>query len=129
MKKLLLTLSHFLCLCLGVAQAQAETITLSPEQCTATNICFNVPNDAGVTIDYISNATQYQRLLVSINGDIYDSGLWTVTSLQDMPLYDPNGAVIYVTLTFSVTTKPCIRSGRVTVCPRLVTLTGGTIQR
>jgi hypothetical protein len=113
---------------LAIPVAHAETITLGSEACTSTNICYNVPNDSGATVDYISNATQYKRLVVSIDGNLYDSGLWTVTSLQDVPLYDPSGAVIYVTLNFSVKTKPCVRSGRVTVCPRFVELTGGTIQ-
>ncbi len=111
----------------GAASAQTTT-SLNKMSCTATNICFNVPNSGGLTIDYISNATQYKRLVVSINGDIYDSGLWAVHGgLTNVPLYDGGGAVIYVTLDFNVTVGTCVRQGRVTVCPRYVTLLDGTI--
>lgn len=123
------TILASLALLLVSVAAHAETITLSSEPCTATKICFNVPNDAGLTIDYISDATQYERLVVSIDGDIYDSGLWAVQSLADVPLYDGEGNVIYATLDISVVQKPCVRSGRVTVCPKVVTLFSGTIQR
>lgn len=122
------TLIAFACSFLFLAQAKAATISLGSETCTATKICFNVPNDAGVSVDYISNATQYGRLLVSLNGDIYDSGLWAYPTLNNSPLYDAKGAVIFVTLAFSEVHKPCVRSGRVTVCPVIITLTSGSIQ-
>lgn len=119
----------FACSFLFLATAHAETITLSSEPCTATKICFNVPNDTGVSVDYISNATQYGRLVVSLNGDIYDSGLWVFPTLNDSPLYNADGSkVIFVTLVFSEVRKPCVRSGRVTVCPVVITLTSGSIQ-
>lgn len=118
----------FACSFLFLAQAHSATITLGAEACTATRICFSVPNDADVSVDYISNATQYGRLVVSLNGDIYDSGLWAFPTLNGSPLYDANGAVIFVTLVFSETRKPCVRSGRVTVCPVVITLTSGSIQ-
>jgi hypothetical protein len=123
------SLIAFACSFIFLANAHAEAITLSPEPCTATRICFNVPNDAGVSVDYISDATQYGRLVVSLNGDIYDSGLWTYPSLNNSPLYDAKGAVIYVTLAISEVHKPCVRSGRATVCPVVITLTSGSIQR
>lgn len=122
------TLIAFACSFLFLAQVHAATISLGSEACTATKICFNVPNDAGVSVDYISNATQYGRLLVSLNGDLYDSGLWAYPTLNGSPLYGANGAVIYVTLAFSEVRKPCVRSGRVTVCPVVITLMSGSIQ-
>lgn len=118
----------FACSFLFLGQAKAATISLGGEACTATKICFNVPNDAGVSVDYISNATQYGRLVVSLNGDIYGSGLWSYPTLNSSPLYSAKGAVIYVTLEFSEVHKPCVRSGRVTVCPVVITLMSGSIQ-
>lgn len=122
------SLIAFACSFLFLAQAHAKTITLGSETCLATSVCFNVPNDAGVSVDYISNATQYGRLVVSLNGDIYDSGLWAYPTLNNSPLYDAKGAVIFVTLVFSEVRKPCVRSGRATVCPVVITLTSGSIQ-
>jgi hypothetical protein len=63
-------------LLLAAGVAAADTITVQQTGCTSTQLCFNVPNDGGVTIDYISDATQYGRLLISINGNLYDSGLY-----------------------------------------------------
>ena len=110
--------------------AQAETVNLVPQACTATNICFQVQNDAGLAIDYISDAIQYRRLIVSINGDQYDSGLYALNGSMDqtnVPLYDPDGKVLYATLAFTVTIGTCVRSGRATVCPRHVHLDGGAL--
>lgn len=119
----------FACSFLFLAQARAETITLSAEPCTATKICFNVGNDAGVSVDYISNGTQYGRLVISIDGDIYDSGLGAYPNLANTTLYDGSGNALYISIDITVVQKPCVRSGRVTVCPKVVTLTGGTLQR
>ena len=108
--------------------AQAETVNLVPQACTATNICFQVQNDAGIVIDYISNAVQYKRLIVSMNGDQYDSGLYALSGNMDqtnVPLYDPEGKVLYATLAFTVTNGPCVHSGRVTTCARHVHLDSG----
>lgn len=117
-------------LVLGCSLAKAGTITLSSTACTATNICYDVQNDAGKTIDYLNYSAHYGRLLVSMDGVIYDSGLGSASSsLQNVPLYSPYGeSVIYVTVDFSQVHKPCVRSGRVTVCPVVITLTSGTIQ-
>jgi hypothetical protein len=110
--------------------AQAETVNLVPQACTATNICFQVQNDAGLSIDYISDAIQYRRLIVSVNGDQYDSGLYALNGSMNqtnVPLYDPDGKVLYATLAFTVTIGTCVRSGRATVCPRHVHLDSGTL--
>jgi hypothetical protein len=121
--------------------ASAETITRATESCTGTNICFQVPNDAGVAVDFISNAVQYRRLVISIDGDIFDSGLGalapapntppntTTTYLETATIYDPNGNSLTVSLNWTIQTTACSRSGRVTVCPRYVTLTRGTLVR
>lgn len=124
--KILLFVSLFL---IGAAQA-SQTITLDTMPCTATNICFNVPNDSGVSVDYISDAIQYKRLVMSVNGEIYDSGIWALNgqlNQTDVPLYAANGSVLYATLAFTVTTGKCVQQGRVCVTPRHVTLVSGTL--
>ena len=110
--------------------ALAETVNLVPQACTATNICMQVQNDAGLAIDYISDAIQYRRLIVSVNGDQYDSGLYALNgslNQTNVPLYDPDGKVLYATLAFTVTTGTCVRSGKATACPRHVHLDSGTL--
>jgi hypothetical protein len=114
---------------LACATARAETITLGSEPCTATKICYSVPNNAGVSVEYISDATQYGRLLISIDGDLYDSGLWTYPNLANTTLYDPLGSPLQVSIDITVVQKPCVRSGRGTSCPKVVTLNGGTLTR
>jgi hypothetical protein len=123
MKAMLLSLSL-------VGSVQAADVILGTEPCTATNICFNVPNNSGLTIDYISDAIQYKRLVISVNGEIYDSGIYTLNgqlNQSNVPLYAGNGQVLYATLQFTVKTGPCVREGRVTECPRFVTLVGGSL--
>jgi hypothetical protein len=112
----------------GAAHAQSQTVTLEQTNCTATNICYNVPNSASLTIDYVDWAAQYKRLLVSVNGEIYDSGLWAVSgALSNVPLYSGSGAVIYATLEFNTVIGPCVRQGRVTNCKHTVTLVSGSL--
>jgi hypothetical protein len=108
------------------AVVHAETITLGSEACTATNLCFNVPNNAGLSIS-ISNATQYGRLIIYIGNEMYDSGLWAYPNLANATLYDALGNPLQVSISFTVVQKPCVREGRATVCPRRVTLNGGTL--
>lgn len=106
----------------------ATTINLGAMPCLATRLCFQVPNDAGQNIVYISDATQYARLLVNINGDTYDSGLWTVhRPIVNVTLHDPIGVPIVVTLSVTEVNGPCPRQGKVTVCQHTFTLNGGTI--
>ena len=115
-----------LCL-LACPAVYAGTITLGSDSCLASYICSNVPNDAGATVAYVDWAHQYNRLLVSLNGVTYDSGLWMVSTPTNAALYAPDGSVIYATLEFSIVRKPCVREGRATVCPVIVTLNGGTL--
>lgn len=112
----------------GPAQASTD-ITLIPTPCTPTNFCYNVQNDAGITIDYIDYSAHYARLTMSTGGVLYDSGLWAApTSLRHVPLYNPDGGVVYLTVTFYQVHKPCVRSGRATICPVIITLTGGLLE-
>jgi hypothetical protein len=116
-----------LSLSLLASTAYAETVTLGSETCTATRICYNVPNNASLTIDYISSATQYGRLVISIDGDIYDSGVWAYPNLAAFTIYDALGHPLSGSISISEVTGTCHRSGRVTVCPKTVTLKGATL--
>ena len=117
----------FIALLLAPAAAFAGTINLGSETCTATKICFNVPNNGGVAVDYISDATQYGRLVISIDGDIYDSGLWTYPKLSAFTLYNAVGNTLSGSLSISVVQEPCVRVGRGLSCPKKVTLNGGKL--
>ncbi len=111
------------------AVVQASTVVeLQPTGCTPTNICYNVNNDGGLSIDYINYSARFARLTMSIGGVEYDSGVGAVQSLSWIPLYPPVGNVAYLTVSFSVIHKPCVRSGKVTVCPVVITLTGGSLE-
>jgi hypothetical protein len=115
-------------LLVGISQA-STTITITNVPCNY--LCFNVPNDAGVTLNYVDDAQQYGRVLVEMNGDIYDSGIWAIpryAPVNDLALFEANGKVMYATLNFlKVSTGPCQRQGKVTVCPYKVTLQTGTL--
>jgi hypothetical protein len=108
--------------------AGAETVTLGAKACTRTQICFHVPNNAGIDIDYISDASQYGRLLISIDGDIYDSGLYVHPKLSAFTIYNAAGKPLSGSLSIVIVrgTK-CVQSGRVCVFPKTVTLKGGTL--
>jgi hypothetical protein len=118
----------YLLLALLASTASAETVTLKTETCTRTQICFNVPNNGGLTIVYISDATQYGRLVISINGDIYDSGPYTHPNLAAFTIYNAAGNPLSGSLSIRITTgTKCVQSGRVCVFPKSVTLNGGTL--
>ena|SRR5215469_11073568 len=108
-----------------------NTIDLGSDRCVGgvNPICYAVPNNVGATIAYVDWASKYSRLLVSLNGTTYDSGLYAVSGLENVPLYAPDGAVIYASLSFHYVSRPCVREGRVTVCPVIATLTGGKLVR
>src|ERR1700748_2847192 len=90
--------------------ASAGTIDLGAETCTRTQICFNVPNSAGVSIEYISDATQYGRLVISINGDIYDSGLYAYPKLAAFTIYNAVGNPLSGSLSISIVTgSKCVQ--------------------
>jgi hypothetical protein len=87
-----------------------------------------VPNDAGVSVDYISDATQYGRLLISINGDIYDSGIYAYPNLSALTIYNAVGRPLSGSLSISIVTgTKCVQSGRTCVFPKTVTLNGGRL--
>jgi hypothetical protein len=112
----------------GASQA-STTITMTNVPCNY--LCFNVPNDAGVTLNYVDDAQAYGRVLVNLNGDVYDSGIYAIAryaAVNDLALYNAAGKVMYATLNFvKVSTGPCHQQGRVSVCPYTVTLTKGTL--
>ena len=86
--------------------ANAEDITLSAEPCTATRICYNVPNDGGLTIDYLTASAQYGRVIISIDGVTYDSGLYAVypmpeLTLSNVRLYAGDGSMMTLNATYT----------------------------
>lgn len=108
--------------------ASAGTVTLGSETCTATQICFNVPDNGGVSIDYISDASQYGRLVISIDGDIYDSGLWAYPNLSNFTIYNGLGRPLSGSISLAITRgAKCVQSGRVCVYPKSVELLGGSL--
>lgn len=117
-----------LVLSIAATVAVAGTVNLGSETCSNNQVCLNVPNDSGLTIDWISDANQYQRLLVSINGDVYDSGLWGAPNLSAFTLYDGAGHVLTGSLSITIThAAKCVQEGRVCVFPKTVTLNGGSL--
>jgi len=101
-------------------------VLLSKTSCTATYVCFNVPNNGNISIDYLADNPTYQRIVVSVDGVLYDSGLYNAKSQTNVPLYGPND-VVYATVNLSVKIGTCVRSGKATVCPRTVTLLSGSL--
>ena len=117
-------------LVLGSPAALADTTTQAKTTCTRTQICFDVVNSAGWEIDYISDATQYGRLVISLAGDIYDSGIYAHPDLSAFTIYDAAGNPLSGSLSISIVTgSKCVQSGRVCVFPKTVTLNGGTLTR
>lgn len=118
-------------LIIAASTVHAADVNLTPMQCTATNLCFAVQNDAGLEVGYISDAIQYRRLIVQVGDQVYDSGLYALDgslNQTNVPLIDAaTGQTLYATLRFTVTTGKCVRQGRVTVCPRSVHLDSGVL--
>lgn len=108
--------------------AYAGTTTLGSEPCTRTQLCYTPPNSYGWEIDYISDATQYGELIISIGGVAYSSGAWAYPNLAAFTLYDPAGHSLSGSLSITVKVgTTCVQSGRVCVFPKTVTLNGGTL--
>jgi hypothetical protein len=82
--------------------AYAQTVVhLATTGCTASRIAYSVPNDGvnpdgtPLQIDYISASATYGRVTASINGVLWDSGLYAVypmpLNLINVPLHDAAG--------------------------------------
>lgn len=109
----------------GVANAQ--TVTLGSEPCTRNQICYSVPNSGGLEINYIDWASQYGRLIISIGTVQYDSGLYAYPNLTAFTIYSPTGQPLSGSLNISISYGKCVQEGRVAVCPKYVTLVGGSL--
>ena len=123
MKKLI----GFIAACFLSASALAGTASIGPETTyspgTASYFFVNVPNTDGLAIEYVTYSNTFKRMLVQIAGVVYDSGIWAAQSMANVPMYAADGSVVYGTLVITVkATGPCVRSGRVTVCPHSETL-------
>ena len=94
-------------LALTAIAAQGQTVVnLLPTGCTGTCSCSTVNNDgtgpdgSPLSVEYLSYSTNYKRLTMSIEGKLWDSGLWAATSSTSIPLYDGMGGHITVSATF-----------------------------
>jgi hypothetical protein len=115
---------------LASSAAAAGTTTLGSETCTRTQLCYTPPNSAGWEINYISDATQYGELIISVNGVAYSSGAWAYPNLAAFTLYDPAGNSLSGSLSITIKVgSTCVQSGRTCVFPKTVTLNGGKLTR
>jgi hypothetical protein len=79
----------------------ATTVNLKMTSCTATRICYSVVNDGinadrtPLQVDYISASATYGRVTASLNGVLWDSGMYAVypmpLNLTNVTLYDAAG--------------------------------------
>ena len=107
--------------------ARAGTTNIGPETTyspgTASYFFVNVPNAGGLEIEYLTYSNTFKRMLVQIAGVVYDSGIGAAQTMANVPMYAPDGSVVYGTLVITIkSTNPCVRIGRVTVCPHSETL-------
>ena len=109
--------------------APASVITLGSVACNPGN-CANVPNDGGVTVDYMTLPI-YASYKISINGDLYMSAYGAYTENQpaiaNVPVYDAAGNTLFVSAIWT-TKRVCNGSGH-PVCRTNWTLVGGTITK
>lgn len=87
------------------------TVHLKLTSCTATRICYSVLNDgtnangSPLVIDSISASATYGRVTLSMNGVLWDSGLYAVypmsTSFADVPLYDATGHSVTLSASYT----------------------------
>jgi hypothetical protein len=86
-------------------------VNLKVTSCTATRIAYAVGNDGintdgtPVVIDYISAATSYGRVTATINGVMYDSGLYAVypmpLNLTHVDLSDSAGNHVFLSANYT----------------------------
>ncbi len=92
------------------ATAQAETaVTLYGEPCTNTGQCYNVRNDGGLTIGYLTVTCGAGWVAAYINGVYYSSGLNAADtapydgqiSFANVPLYGTDGSQVTISADLS----------------------------
>lgn len=104
-----------LTLACSVAQA-STTFTVGSEVCSLT-VCHSVPNSGGVTIDYIQYTPKVQSLIVSIDGVVYDTGLYGAPNTSNLVIYASDGTFITVNLNYTINSHyNCHQNGRTQVC-------------
>lgn len=115
------TLIASIALLLICAAAQAD-IPLQDTQCGTLAQCAN----PAPGMDYLDYSVLHGRLIVSINGVTYDSGLNNAT-LEGGAVYAANGQSHMVTTVFA-TWRTCTRSGRGQTCLTHYELKSGSVQ-
>lgn len=119
--------------CLVMGAAKAETInSTAPVDCGTLRQCAVVPNDAGESVTALDAAAQYGRVLVTINGVTYDSGLYVVLPMGDsfanVLLYGSDGSSARISASYT-SYRTCNHTGRGQSCVTHWTLATTTIVR
>ncbi len=100
--------------------------TLTDTLCGTNAVCHNVPNADGAPMDVLQYDWAHGRVLVTMSGTLYDSGLYalqgTPMSWSSLPLWSAEGAQILLSAVFH-TWRTC--SGR--TCLTHWELTGGEV--
>jgi len=114
-------------LCAATVDA-ADPIALQDTPCSSTGVCLA----PAPTVDYLALSDTYGRVTVSINGEIYDSGLYAIASPQEgfsnTVLYAADGTSVTVSATTSVYYTRTVAGKGSGYRVKHITLTGGTIQ-
>lgn len=114
----------------GKFYALTQPVALYGETCTNTKICYQVPNDAGISIDLYAAIT-HPFVYLYVDGVQYKGtfpGAYPYPSnIEDLQMQDADGNLIYLTATFEHYTT-CGGGGRGGgYCKLHWTLVGGTI--
>jgi hypothetical protein len=117
----------------GLSQiAKADTITLGSADCGTLRQCAVVPNNASVSVTALDAASQYGRVLVTIDDVTYDTGLWVVypmgASFSNVRLIGSDGTSIQLSAVYT-SYKTCNQVGRGQSCGTHWTLVSGSIAR
>jgi hypothetical protein len=98
-------------LALATDPTPKTTVDLKAIGCTATRICYSVHTDGvnadgtPVVIDYISASASYGRVTLSLNGVLWDTGLYGVypmpEDLTNVHLTDPAGRTMVLSIDYT----------------------------
>ena len=82
----------------------ATSVQLLTTPTTTTGVSYNVRNNGGLKIDWLSFSNSYGRVTLSLNGELYDSGLRAVSNpgggFSNLRLTSPAGGVVYASANY-----------------------------
>lgn len=118
-----------LCAAIAIpASAIADPITLQDTPCSSTGVCLA----PAPTVDYLTMSDTYGRVTISINGEIYDSGVYAVSSPQEgfsgAVLYAADGTSVTVSAVTSVYYTRTVAGKGSGYRIKRITLVSGTVQ-